>query len=313
MAILPPVTVGESRWDTVDKVTKILAAVGQFPQDDPVLGRAAEIARAHQAGLTVTCVIDRLTAFDSTSADLDRMQQLLHLMAYEDIKAAVARQDVGISALDIRVEAGSPAPRLVELINEIGSDLVVMRAHQRESIVEKVIGSTTDRVIRTANVPVLVTKRPPRRAYQRVVVATEASAESAAAVAYAAALFPSAALYLIHVVQVPLQFETAMMRAGAGQAGIAAHRHALTREAKAHMREMSEMLANRPVPSKTRVVVGAPAKLIVQATWSPKVDLIVVGPGSASVIQQALLGSVTRRLLQEAACDVLVWRPAAGE
>lgn len=294
------------------KVTKILAAVGQFPQDDLVLRRAAEIARAHQAGLTVAYVIDRLTAFDSASTDLERIHHQLRLMAYEDVKAAVARQNVSVSEIDIRIEAGSPAPRLVELSNEIGSDLVVMRAHQRESVVEKIIGSTTDRVIRAANVPVLVAKRPPRQAYQRVVVATETSAESAAAVAFVAALFPSAGLHLIHVVQIPLQFETAMLRAGAGQAGVAAHRHALTREAKAYMREMSEMLANRPVPCKTRVVVGAPAKLIVQATWSPKVDLVVVGPGSTSVIQQALLGSVTRRVLRAAACDVLVWRPAAG-
>lgn len=296
----------------MSKVSKILAATGRFPQDDVVLARAAEIARAHHAGLTVTYVIDRLTAFDAVSTDLERIQHQLRLMAREDIEAAVARQNVDVSEIDIRIEAGSPAPRLVELGKEIGPDLIVMRAHQRESIVEKIIGSTTDRVVRAANVPVLVTRRPARQTYQRVLVATETSAESAAAVAFAAALFPSAGLQLIHVVQIPLQFEAAMLRAGAGQAGIAAHRHALTRKAKAYMREMSERLADRPVRSKTRVVVGAPEKRLVQATWSPKVDLVVVGPGSTSAIQQALLGSVTRRMLQAAACDVLVWRPPAG-
>lgn len=294
----------------MNQIRNVLAAVGQFPQDDPVLARAAEIARAHRARLTIVHVIDGFTGFDLAPADLGLVQHQVRLIARESVEAAVARQEAGVPEIDIRIETGSPSLRLIELTNEISADLVVMRAHQVDSIVEKIIGSTTDRVIRANCAPVLVVKRPVTQAYQRIVLATDTSVKSGGAVAFVAALCPLAGLHLIHVVQIPPQFEEAMLRAGSSQATIAAHRDALIRKAKAYMRDMSEGLANRPVRSATRVVVGNPAKSLVRATRSPKVNLIALDPGSNSLIRRALLGSVTQRVLRDAACDVLVYRPA---
>lgn len=297
----------------MDQIRNILAAVSQFPQDGPVLARAAEIAHAHRARLTIVHVVDSFSRFSLASADLTLIQHQVQLVARESVEAAVARQEVGVPEMDIRIEIGSPSLRLIEVANELSADLIVMRAHQGDSILEKIIGSTTDRVIRASRAPVLVVKRPVTQAYQGVVVATDASGESAAAVAFVAALFPLTGLNLLHVVHIPPQFEAVMWRAGYGQASVTGHRDAMIRNAKADMREMSEKLANRPVQSKTRVVVGDPATSLVQATRSPKVDLIVLDPGSTGMIRRALFGSVTRRVLQSAACDVLICRPASQD
>lgn len=292
----------------MDQVRNILAAAGQFPQDEPMLARAAEIARAHQAKLTIVHIIDSFTAFEYASTDLTRIQHQMRLIARESVDAAVARQDIGVSEIDIRVETGSPALRLIELIDETRTDLVVMRAHQRDSILEKIIGSTTDRVIRASSAPVLVVKRPVTLAYQGVVVAIEKSDDSAAVVPFVEALLPLAGLHLIRVVQMQPQFEAAMLRVGSGQASIEAHRDALIHKAKVDMRDMSKSLANRPKRSTARVVVGDPATSLARATWSPKVDLIVLGPGSTGKNRRALLGSVTQKVLRTAACDVLICR-----
>ena len=283
--------------------------MGQFPQHDPVLARAAEIARAHRARLTIVHVIDSFTGFDPAPADLALIQDQIRLIARENIEAAVARQAIDVSGIDIRIETGSPSPRLIAQTQETGADLVVMMAHEGESILAKIIGSTTDRVIRGACAPVLVVKRPLTHAYERVVVATDTSDESAAVVAFVAALFPLAGLRLIHVVQIPPPFEEAMRRAGHGQASMAAHRDALIRKAKAYMRGMSERLAHRPTRTTTGVVAGDPARSLVRATHNPQVGLIALGPGSISLIRRALLGSVARRVLQTAACDVLICHP----
>lgn len=295
----------------MDQERNIVAAVGQFPQDDPVLARAAEIARAHQARLTIVHVIDGFSGFDPVPADLDPilMQQQIRLIAHEGVETVVARQVVGVAGIDIRIETGSPSLRLIELTDEINADLVVMRAHQGDSILEKIIGSTTDRVIRTSRAPVLVVKRPVTQAYQRVVVSIDTSDDSSAVVPFVAELVPLAGLQLIHVVRIPPQFEAAMLHAGDGQS-VAAHRDALIRKSKACLRDISKRLANRPIRSAVRVVVGDPATSLVRATWSPKVDLIVMGPSGTGRIRQALLGSVTRRVLRSAACDVLICRTA---
>lgn len=293
----------------MNPVKNILVAAGQFPQDDPVLARAAEIARAHRARLTIVHVIDSLTGFDYASADLKRIQHQMRLIARESVEAAVSSQVSDVAAIDIRIETGSPPLRLIELIDEINADLVVMRAHQRSSILEKIIGSTTDRVIRATSAKVLVVKRPVTQAYRRVVVATDPADDSAAVVPVVAALLPLTGLHLIHVVHIPPQFEAAMLSAGYGQ-GVATHRDALVRKAKTCLSDLTKRLGHRPAGSATRVVVGDPATSLVRATWSPKVDLMVLGPGSTGKIRRALLGSVTRRVLRNAACDVLICRPA---
>lgn len=296
----------------MDQARNIVAAVGQFPQDDPVLTRAAEIARAHRARLTIIHVIDTLTSFDFASADLRRIQHQMRLDAHENVAAAVARQEVDIDRIDIRIETGSPSLRLVELSDEIDADLVVMRAHQGGSILEKVVGSTADRVIRTSRAPVLVVKRPVTQPYQRVVVSIDTSDDSAAVVPFVATLFPLTRLSLVHVVQIPHQFESAMLRAGSGQS-VTVYRKALIRKAKASLRAISKRLGHRPISGAPRVVVGDPATSLVRATWSPKVDLIALGPGSTGRIRRALLGSVTQRVLRSAACDVLICRTTSQD
>ncbi len=294
----------------MDQVKNIIAAVGQFPQDDSVLVRAAEIVRTHRARLTIVHVIDSLTGFNFASTDLRRIQHQMRLDARECVEIAVAKQVVGVNEIDIRIETGSPFLRLIGLIEEINADLVVMRAHQGDSMFEKIIGSTTDRVIRATSAPVLVVKRPVTQAYQRVVVSIDTSDGSGAVVPFVDTLFPLTGLYLIHVVYISIQFEELMRRAGSGTASIAAHRDALIRRAKAHLRDLSKTLDHRPTRSTVRVIEGDPAASLVRATWSPKVDLIVLGPGNTGWIRQALLGSVTRRVLRTATCDVLICRTA---
>lgn len=297
------------RVGAMNQIRNVLAAVGQFPQNDPVLVRAAEIARAHRARLTIVHVIDSFTGFDPAPADLALIRHQIRLIARENIEAAIVRQAIDLPGIDIRIETGSPSLRLIAQTHETGADLVVMMAHEGESILAKIIGSTTDRVIRAACAPVLVVKRPVTQAYERVVVAMDISDESAAVVAFVAALLPSAGLRLIHIVQIPPPFEEAMRRAGHGQASMASYRDALARKAKVYMRGMSEQLAHRPTRSTTRVIAGDPAKSLIRATRNPQVSLIALGPGSTSLIRRALLGSVARRILQTAACDVLICHP----
>ena len=191
-----------------------------------------------------------------------------------------------------------------------------MRVHQSDSILDKIIGSTTDRVIRAVRTPVLVVKRPVTQAYQRIVVSIDTSDDSAVVGLFVAALFPLARLQLIHVVQIPPQFEAAMLRAGSGQADITTHRDALIRKAKVSLRDLSKRLGNRPIRTVMRVVIGDPTTSLVRATWSPMVNLIVLGPGSTGKFRRALLGSVTQRVLRAASCDVLICRTTlqdAGE
>ena len=63
---------------------------------------------------------------------------------------------------------------------------------------------------------------------------------------------------------------------------------------------------------ETRVYAGSPAQEILAAAREARPDLVVVGSRGHSALQEWLLGSVAKTVLESAACSVLIARPATG-
>ena len=288
-------------------IKTILAAVDQFPASDDVLVRANQIARAHYAILRVVHVVEMA----AESGDLERPDTLLGqaaLAARERIEAALERLAPDLSGTEIRISAGSPALALIDLCRANMPDLVVMRAHQRDGISDAILGSVSDRMVSAAVAPVLIVRRATGRSYAQALVATNGEDGAGAALDFAARLLPGAAIRAVQVVQITPQLKEAMLRSGTDRAALEAHRADLTRTARAHL---SKLASEAPRPIRTTVLHGDPAEALTRAARIPTVDLIAVGPGRAGLIRRAFTGSVTRRLLRDAACDVLVCHPAA--
>lgn len=286
-------------------MTSILAAVDRFPQDEAVLARALELARRHGAAVTIVHVVD-LPEDMSLAPGKDGLQDQAASAARDRIEDALARHGADAVEITIRIEQGSSALRLIELCDELTPDLVVMRAHQRIGISEAILGSTTDRVIAAGQQPVLVVKRPARAPYGNVLVTTDGKDDAEGSLRFVANLLPDAALHLVQVVQVVPQLKEAMLRSGTDQSGIRAHRDALVAIARTRLNEVASMTTS---DVRTHVLRGDPAASLARASRVAKVDLIAAGPGRGNLIRRAFLGSVTRRLLRDAECDVLICRP----
>lgn len=285
-------------------IASVLAAVGQFPQDDAVLARALEITTAHRAALVIVHVIDIPCRDGDVSCSETLFRQAV-LAARDGIDAALDRLGADASDPGIRIETGSPALRLIDICNELEPGLVVMRAHQNSSIADKILGSTTDRIIAAGNQPVLVVKHPVEAAYGRVLVATDGTDDARAALDFVGRLLPDAALHLAQVVQIVPQLKEAMLRSGTDQTEIQAHRNALARIARKRLTAVASSAASKV---KTHVLRGKPATALIHASRTANVDLIAAGRGRSSLIRRVFVGSVTRRLLRDAACDVLICR-----
>jgi len=70
---------------------------------------------------------------------------------------AVRARDRGVS-VETAVVEGDPAARIVEYVSEAGVDVVVMPTHGRPELAKTIVGSVTDKVIRTSPVPVIVVR-----------------------------------------------------------------------------------------------------------------------------------------------------------
>jgi len=86
-------------------------------------------------------------------------------------------EDAGISASDVHLHllSGSANRAIAEVAEKIDADLTVLGRHRPRRPLDGLIGSTADRVIRTASRPCLAANREVERRPRRLMVATDLS------------------------------------------------------------------------------------------------------------------------------------------
>jgi len=288
-------------------VKTILAALDLAAGSDAVLVRAIQLATAHAARLHVLHVIEA--------------EPLSHVAALSDRSENDLRNELKRHALSmietlliengrtrrtkVNIEFGAPHAIVTHVAGERGADVIVIGPGKGHSLKEKVLGSTADRVIRTAAASILVVRRESAEPYRQVVAAVDFSPQSATAAKEARKLFPEAAMQLVHAVDTPLTLEQAMLRSGTSQIEMQRYRSAKTEKAGLELSTFAHDVfgAGKVV---ARVVEGEPSSTLVHLSRDHHVDLVAVGTHGRGVVLQALLGSVAQKVLKEAGCDVLI-------
>ncbi|ODT77400.1 MAG: hypothetical protein ABS76_26805 [Pelagibacterium sp. SCN 64-44] len=275
----------------------IIAGLALDGTDGPVLARAGQLAGQHGARLMLVHVLEAPPAAEAEGLDLEGATRLL-----KEAAAARLAELAGGLAADIRIAWGRPFEVLSGLIAVEKAGLLVIGPGRPRTLREKIFGSTADRLVREAAVPVLVVRRPAEGPYRHVVVAADLSPQSLSAAQAARALAPEAAFEHLHVVDIPLSFEQALRRAGTPEAGIARYRQARL----AGARERLEIAFAGVEPLRLRLVHGSARAVLLRRARSRRVDLVALGTHGRDAAAQMLLGSVARAVLSAAACDVLI-------
>jgi nucleotide-binding universal stress UspA family protein len=291
----------------MEKISTVLAALDLQTSSDAVLGRAAQLASAHAARLVVLHVIDAQSLSQAaTHMKLSEreLQDRLKQQAIAAIESLIVESG-RTRRTDVRVEFGSPHEVIADVARERYVDVAVIGPGKGRTLKDKILGSTADRVIRTAAAPILVVKKPSTKLYRNVAVAVDGSQPSARAFIEARRLVPSAAFQLVHAVGIPLTFEQAMLRAGTSQVKMEQYRAMRADNAR---EELSAFQRDVPGAEKLpiRILEGEPGPALVRFSKGARIDLLALGSHGRGAVLQALLGTVARRVLGEAACDVLV-------
>jgi nucleotide-binding universal stress UspA family protein len=288
-------------------INTIVAALALETDNDPVAGRALQLARQHEARLIfVHAVEDRPPGGDlPVSLDVSALHAMVERNAADRIRQLTGNPG-SEAAVEIVVETGKPYQVIDEIVQRGGADLIVIGPGKAKNMREKVFGSTADRVVRTARQPILVVRSSVANPYRHIAVAADFSAASRAAAKAALRLAPDAAIELVHAIETPLAFEQAMQRAGTSQKEIDRYRRARASEAR---RQISASLEEHDLPlvrAKLRIVDGDAGRALVRFTRRGRTDLIALGTHGGNALSQMVLGSVARHVLRAAGCDVLV-------
>jgi nucleotide-binding universal stress UspA family protein len=141
---------------------------------------------------------------------------------------------------------------------------------------------------------------------QRILVPTDFSDSARQALTYGTSFAREyhAELLLLHVVEiVPVGYATDLF-----PAPMAAVFQEVSAYARAEIAKLAAMARDRGVSTRELVARGKPSAEIVRAARDEAVDMIVLGTHGKGVLDKALFGSTTERVVRRAPCPVLTCR-----
>jgi nucleotide-binding universal stress UspA family protein len=287
----------------------LLAATDFSAPARHALERAALIAQAHpDAHLTFAHIVSA-SALDNLRrilpGDADALEAQLLTQAEKDLNALAtslsARHGCSIATV---LAQGSALAALSELVQTRQVDLLVMGVRGSHFMRELLLGSTTERVLRKSRHPLLAVKQRPQTPYRHILAPVDFSVHAAAAINAAHAWLPDADIVLLHAFEV--EMESTFRLAGMDDDRIHGYR---IQAREAAMTEMDAFVAVLDVPAArlTRQFVhGAPTLRILEHEQTMDADLIVMGKHGQSVMEELLLGSVTKHVLSHSSSDVFI-------
>jgi universal stress protein E len=220
-----------------------------------------------------------------------------------DAEAQRLRDATGVQ-VEARLIEGHPVRGIEQVAGELGPLGVVVGARGSTPVHQMVIGTTAERLLRKVSCPLLLVRQRPAQPYQRVLIPLDFSPWSERAVDLALRLSPGAVLVLMHSFTIP--FEEKLRFAGVDDATLEHYRERAREDARQQMEAFVQARALDPDRVHLCLTEGdAPQHILTQAR-ERGCDLIVIGKHGRQAAEELLLGSVTKHVVSEASCDVLV-------
>ena len=284
------------------------------------LKHSVALAREFQSRLLVCHVVDLPTPSMYGEAYLAPEEHLNRNLEYarRHVDAAMADQAV---PWEPRICVGHPADEINRIAREDGAHLVVAATHGRKGLKRLLLGSVTEKLMRTLACPLLVIRGGPPDAHQassssawrfkRILVGCDFSPDAELALRHALSLAQEfeAELHLVHVIEMPTYTELLKP--------VLEHRRSSTAAIKTFIQEKIDTLipadARHWCQTTTDLREGRPYDELRAYARQAAIDLIVLGSRGHGMLDTMFIGSTTDRVIRHAECAVLSVALPAGE
>ena len=285
-----------------------------FPTDGgdgatAALEHVLDIASAHGSRVHILHVAD--TNQPSVTRLGGDVTDVLEREGEEVVREAAERADRRGVATVTEVLQGDPYRTIVDYAGSRGIDLVVVPTHGRQGLEHVLLGSTTERIVRRSDVPVL-TLRPdegagvPGYPYRDVLVPTDGSDPAATALRLGidVAKATDASLHVLSVVDTTsLGLD---VRGGVKTKALEESANGVVEEASALAEDAGVESVIGAVESGTSI-----DRTVRSYVEEHGVDVVVLGTHGRTGLDRYVLGSVAERLVRTSPVPVLTVRERA--
>jgi nucleotide-binding universal stress UspA family protein len=298
-------------------ITRILCPIDFSEFSRHALIRASAIAKAHGASITAVHIVPLQPRFSGTplefalpvAFELTAVQrEHLHRELAEFVRSAT-----GSTPIDTEVaEAPTVHGEILAQAARLHADLIVMGTHGRSGFERLLLGSITEKVLRTALQPVLTVgalTEDDRDAssFARVVCAIDFSKCSIAGLHYALALAEGsgARVTAVNVMEWPPAAYDPLIGPPTDLVGYHMSAEAAARK---RLHEIVVDAGAKGVEVEEIVTSGKPHHEILKVAETYGSDLIVLGIHGRNPVDRMLFGSTAEPLVRRATCPVLTVR-----
>lgn len=155
---------------------RVLATTDLSEGSDEALGSAAALARAEGASLhALHCVPQPVFPYWKGGIDQETRDRWLDTAREKllDQLGRVLGEDVGDVTPVVRL--GSPFREITDYATDASADVIVLGPHRPRALLDDLLGTTADRVLRTLGAPCLLAHAPLNAPVTRLLVATDFS------------------------------------------------------------------------------------------------------------------------------------------
>lgn len=278
------------------------------------LDHGLAIADTHDATVHLLHVVNVGTEIAATGMAVGEVMNTLTDAGQEILSEAATRaEDAGIAYKQELLE-GIPYEAIGEYATDRAVDLTVMGTTGRSGVTERLLGSTTDRVLRRTDTPILIVPSADAastdsRSYAHVLTPTDGSDNAERAAPYGAdiAQHANATLHIVSVVDV--QAEGGAFSIGGVSEEFIDQLEEQGNEAVSHFADRVNETGVDADLRKT-VTQGTPYEALREYVVDNEIDIVVIASQGTSNLASQHLGSVTDRVIRTVDKPILVVPPA---
>jgi nucleotide-binding universal stress UspA family protein len=271
----------------LSKLDKLLLATDRSEFSEGAVREAIRFAKKCSSRLYVMSVLETNPEYETIGANAYQKEEEEAIKYLESVKKRAGQE--GIYYCETFLHYGiEPYKLIIDEASERNADMIIVGRRGRSGLMKVLMGPVAAKVVGHASCKVLVVPRAAKIECRNILVATDGSVHSAAAVSEAIGIAKRCKSNIIAVSSVYSESEL--------------------EEAKANVKNAVEMAQKEGIQIEALTPPGSSHDVIVETAGGRGVDLIIMGAYGKSGLKKLLMGSSTEKVIGHASCAVLVVR-----
>ena len=297
------------------QIKKIMCSTDFSDLSNRALPYGIALAREFEAKLFVCHVIDLTPTSVAGEVHLYPIEAQNRSLnyAFEQIEVLMGNEQVDWEPLII---IGHPADEISRVAGAKDVDLAISATHGRSGLKRLLLGSVTERLMRTLPCPLLIIRNPitdlndsdhETFQFQRILVGCDFSPDSQLAFQYGLNLAQEfqSELHLVHVFEPPIYKDLRKREKEFEEDNQKKLRDRLNEKLISMVPEETHNWCTL----KTTLLDGQPYRELSRYAEIHKIDMVILGIRGRGLVETLLLGSTTDRVVRRSPCPVLSVRP----